>query len=192
MKTSLFALIGLALLVIAGCGGTGDSVPPVVTPEVDYTRVTDSTFAFGSTVPAPTGEVVLRVTGLIGAGNAADGAIEFDIETLESLGLVEFMRSDIVRGNDTRLFKGVLLADVLAAVGVQDGATSLAMRAFDDYLVDIPISDTETYNVLIATHQNGERLTLDTFGPLRIVYPPSAPDLIDERWIWTLIAMNVQ
>jgi hypothetical protein len=141
-------------------------------------------------VPAPTEEVVLRVTGTDRAKPVA-----FDMPTLESLGLVEYSVDDKQAEGRRVTFRGVLLSSLLDVVGADD-ATVLHTMALNDYGVDIPVSDVEDYPVLLATQVDGERMTVERYGPTRVVYPTDSYDLdptvYDPRWIWQLASIVVE
>jgi hypothetical protein len=184
MKLLTNYLLILVGMWFAGCAAA-PGAEPIPTPE--YTRVSEATLPRGAVVPPPQGDVVLRVTGAIGNSNVeGDTAVEFDVETLEALGVVEFSTYDLVAYNETSVYGGVLLDDVLKAVQPDASATMLRMSAIDGYAADVPISDAQTYAVIVATQRDNTYLTLETFGPLRMIYPPSAPVEIDERWIWSV------
>jgi hypothetical protein len=188
--TSVTAALAAAALLV-GCGG-GEDGSDTTEDSPEYTVVRDATLAPSDTVPAPTGEVVLTITGAISTTNA-DGALEFDLELLESLQLIEYTTSDLQAEGGDATFTGVLLEDVLALAGAE-GATNLTATALNDYSVDIPTVDLE-HAVMVATSVNGERMSVERYGPTRIVYPYESGDLdptvYDPRWIWQLASIEV-
>lgn len=78
-------------------------------------------------------------------------------------------------------WRGIPLAEVLARVGIRDGARYVWLRggdwgsyagvANDSYLKDIPLDRALTGEVLLAYEMNGEPLTPDHGFPLRAVVP---------------------
>jgi hypothetical protein len=72
-------LLITVMIVLAACGGSDTNVE----------TVQEATLNPGDAVPAPTGEVVLTITGDIANTNVGD-ALVFDMETLESLGLIRY------------------------------------------------------------------------------------------------------
>jgi len=74
---------------------------------------------------------------------------------------------------------------------------TVTATAANDYSVEIPVSDFLDYDVILAITMDGERLTLRDKGPLWIVYPRddhpelSSP-LINSRWIWQLVALELK
>jgi hypothetical protein len=70
---------------------------------------------------------------------------------------------------ETHVVKGPLLRDLIAASGAT-GQTITAIAA-DEYKADIPVSDTTSYDVIVAVSMDGKPLTVDENGPARILYP---------------------
>ncbi len=184
------ALIATAALSLSACSEDADAPAPAA-----YEVVTEASLVPGDRVPAPTGDTVLTVSGRIDT-SGADGVVAFDLESLESLGLVEFEVDDDQAEGRRVTFRGVRLADVLAVTGAADDATMLHTVALNDYAVDIPIEDAVVYDALLATSVDGERMPVDRFGPVRVVYPYDAHDLdatiYDARWIWQLASIEVE
>lgn len=92
-------------------------------------------------------------------------------------------------------FTGVLLRDLLSALEV-DGEVIHA-TALNDYKVDLPRDDAMTYDVLVATRIDGERMSIRDKGPFWIIYPLSqSPDLLDlgaeDKMIWQLAELAVE
>jgi hypothetical protein len=187
--TSVTAVLAASAL-LAACGGDDTSNAPE--DSAAYTVVREATLTPGDTIPAPTGDVVLTITGAISTTNV-DDTLAFDMDLLESLELVEYSTSDLQAEGGDATFIGVLLEDVLALAGAED-ATTLTATALNDYSVDIPTEDLE-YAVMVATTVNGERMSVERYGPTRIVYPYENTDLdpaiYDPRWIWQLASIAV-
>lgn len=68
-------------------------------------------------------------------------------------------------------FTGPRMTEILKAVGARPNAKVIDVKTLDNYPVTIPIADFSRWEVIMAHSQNGKRLTLDTKGPLWIVYP---------------------
>ncbi|MER7072447.1 molybdopterin-dependent oxidoreductase [Terrabacter sp. NPDC000476] len=190
-RTALAALALVALSMLSACGS--DSAAPVASPRttMPYAVVQPASLVRGAAVPAPTGPTVLTVTGKVAGGKP----VTFDMATLEKLGLVEYSVMDKQAEGRRVTFRGVLLSDVLATVGASS-ATSLHTVALNDYAVDIPVSDTRTYPVLLATTVDGKRMSVEKYGPVRVVYPTDGatldPAVYDPRWIWQLTTVEVR
>jgi hypothetical protein len=144
-------------------------------------------------LPAPTGAVVLTVTGAIDCTNA-DGSALFDLALLDALGRGR-LRTWTPWTEGERLFEGVLGRRLMAAVCAR-GERALA-RARNDYLTEIPLEDFTRWPVLLATHMDGARLRLRDKGPIWVVYPWSDhPELNDrltrQKSIWQLASLVIE
>lgn len=153
--------------------------------------VSEPTLRPGDPVPAPTGKVVLTVSGKVTGG--AD--VPLDLATIERMGLVEYSADDKQAEGHVVTFRGVLLRTLLDVVGAH-GATTLHTLAVNDYGVDIPASDARDYPAMVATSVDGQRMTVERYGPTRVVYPTEGFDLdpvtYDPRWIWQLKSIEVE
>jgi|HigsolmetaAR204D_1030405.scaffolds.fasta_scaffold02402_4 hypothetical protein len=143
-------------------------------------------------LPAPSGEVILTITGDIGVTNAAD-RVEFDREMLEGLGLVQ-VETSTSWTEGVQSFEGVPASVVLDAV--EANGTTVTAVALNDYKVQIPISDFRDYPVILALNMNGQALRIRDKGPIWIVYPRDdypelAVDAMDQRWIWQVKELHV-
>lgn len=92
-------------------------------------------------------------------------------------------------------FTGPLLRDVLAAAKVK--GTVIHAVALDEYRAQIPFSDAQQYDMILAHQMDGETLTTKNKGPLFIVYPyDSKPELqairFYERSLWQLKSLQVE
>jgi hypothetical protein len=144
-------------------------------------------------LPAPSGPVLLAVTGKIAETNG-EGRAEFDRKMLEALGTVTLTTwtpwTDAVAE-----FEGVPAGRVLDAVGAE-GTVVMAL-ASNDYSVEIPVELLREYPVILAMSMNGERLRLRNKGPLWIILPWSDyPELDNEEsryWsVWQLRSIDVR
>ena len=143
-------------------------------------------------LPKPTQQVILTVTGNIDRTNSDSGA-RFDRPMLEALGL-QALRTSTAWTEGVVEFEGVPALRVMEAVGAR-GETVIA-SALDNYEAEIPISDLERYPVLFALRMDGQELPGDR-APIWIVYPrDDFPDLrneaADSRWVWQLSRLTVK
>ena len=180
------ALRALALVSILAFAGCGSATPPA------YARVTDSSLATAQPIPAPTGAATLTMTGRIAATNAATG-VELDLATIERMGLIRYTVRDPWLEQDLE-FTGVLVTDLLAAVGAASDATSLKITALDDYQVDISLADLKRWPIMLATQTGGAPMSIEDKGPTRIVFPAD-PGIDTVRykdfWIWQIKTIEV-
>lgn len=92
-------------------------------------------------------------------------------------------------------FRGPLAREVLDTVEV--GSDDIVrFTAANDYYVDIPVSDFEEYDVILAMSADGTELSLRDKGPLWLIYPFSdhralADPIYIARLIWQVIAVEV-
>lgn len=147
--------------------------------------------AFAEELPAPTGEVILTVTGA-GVTNM-DGAAALDLAMLEEMGATEIETSTIWT-EGTQTFEGVPL-DVLIDRLEIEGET-LSAVAINDYAVEIPTSDAVEGGPIIAYKMNGNPMSVRDKGPLWVIYPYDADaayqtEVIYSRSIWQLDRLNV-
>ena len=141
----------------------------------------------------PDDRVLLSVDGDIQTTNRGRKAV-FDGQMLESLaGRTINTGTPWHDGENT--FRGPLARSVLEAVGAQ--GESVIASALNDYAAEIPISDFERYDVILATHMNGERMTVRDRGPIFVIYPfDDNPSLHQEaiygRSVWQVNELTVQ
>ncbi len=170
------------------------SLAATATPTT-YTTVSEATLKPGEAVPAPTGDVVLTVDGMIAQTNSGD-TLQFDLPALESLGVVQYEVDDPF-AKQKILYAGVLLSQVLKVAGADSQATTLTLTALDDYSTDMKISDATKWPVLVATQADGEYMPIDKNGPLISVWPfddfPEIDHLTyDALWVWSLYKITVK
>lgn len=141
---------------------------------------------------APTGPVVLTITGRVGLPNAGDKAV-FDMPMLERMAQHSFTTSTPWYSRP-RKFTGPLLRDVLAAAGAQ--GTTLRATALNDYRVDLPVDDVRRHGVLLARLLDDKPMSVRDKGPLFIIYPFDSDTALRSavyfsRSAWQLKALEV-
>lgn len=141
----------------------------------------------------PAGDVVLTVRGKLATPNAGQDAV-FDMPMLERLPQHSFTTRSPWYAEPVQ-FTGPLLRDVLAAAGAT--GSKLVATALNDYRTEIPFSDAERHDVIVARLLNGKPMPVREKGPLFIVYPFDAkPELKAEvyynRSAWQLMLLQVQ
>jgi len=152
-----------------------------------------STAALADSLPAPTGDVVLEVTGKIAATNK-DGAAVFDMAMLAALPQrTTITTSPWYDGKQT--FAGPLGWALLNQIGAT--GTTLKVTALNDYVSEIPVGDFKDYKVILATSLNGEPMSVRDKGPIFIIYPfDEEPSLNNEtyygRSAWQVKSIEVE
>ena len=142
---------------------------------------------------APTGHVILTVTGNISVTNAKNEA-QFDIALLESLGEATLVTSTPWTDGLVR-FEGVWARDLLDAVGAA-GDQVIAL-ALNDFRAEIPWDDLASRNVLLALKMNGTYMRVRDKGPIWIIYPPSRNGEFQDmatrsKMVWQLTRLEVR
>jgi hypothetical protein len=142
---------------------------------------------------APTGKVVLTVSGTLTTPNRGDRAV-FDMAMLAKLPQHSFStKTPWYPG--PRKFTGPLLRDVLAAAGAQ-GKTIEAL-ALNDYKVTIPLEDATLHPVLLARLLDEQPMAVRDKGPLFIIYPFDADPQLNNtvyfsRSAWQVKALSIR
>lgn len=133
----------------------------------------------------------LMITGKI---TSQHGAIYFSPGDMAASTPVEVVTSSPWTTGKTR-FRGVLLRDILDKVKA-DG-TVLKATAIDGYTVEIPVSDAQDYELIIAYKMDGEWLEEEVYAPFWIIYPYDTDKELDQekyygRSIWQLTKITVE
>ncbi|WP_420124660.1 molybdopterin-dependent oxidoreductase [Nakamurella sp.] len=205
MRKPIAAAAALVLLVgMTACAGpsprpgsTTDSTTSDASRSSDADWLARGNCRAVTSAPSDDGAAgpVLTVRG-VGGG---DGGIAVTMAQLDALPQVECTVDDRQAEGRTATFRGALLADVVRSVGVPSGDLQpgdvLHTAAVNDYSVDLPVSDTIDYPVLLATRLDGRPMTVAHYGPLRVVYPTTGfdldPTVYDPRWIWQLTEISL-
>ena len=149
--------------------------------------------SLAASLPQPSGAPILAVSGTIANTNGGDVA-RFDRGMLESIGTVELV-TQTPWYDHVVTFEGVPISDLLDVVGAQ--GSEVLVTALDDYRSVIPMSDFESYRVVLALRRDGELMPVRDKGPLFIVYPfDSDPVLQSERYymrsVWQVKELTVR
>ena len=149
---------------------------------------------FSAELAAPTGPVLLTISGAIENSNSENGSASFDLEMLRALGSETIETSTIWTEGD-QSFEGVSLSVLMDAVGATGDV--LQATAINDYAVEIPAEDWVENGPIVAYYNNGEEMSVRDKGPLWVVYPyDSSPnyqtEVIYSRSIWQLDRIIVE
>ncbi len=184
---TVLAAMLITALAVAACGGGS--------PSASYETVAPATITPGDAIPAPTGEVILTLSGDIGITNSGD-TLELDMSTLEGFGLVKYTVNDPWL-NATNTYTGVLISDLYKIIGSSSAATSLHFTALDDYEVEISLEDAAKWPILLATRNNGNYMDVENSGPTRVIFPYDTYSDIDkiaykDFWIWNIKTVEIR
>ena len=187
-------LILAALLVPAGCAvqprlNTTAGVQPTEAPVV----VAPSRWQPDGPVHAPTGPVVLTLTGKIGQRNVDRSALHFDAAILDELGVVKAKVYDPWVKQELE-FQGVWMNDLINAAKPTSDARSIHITALDNYQVDLSLADVRAGGILAATKKgDGSPIPLEEGGPVRVVFVGGVPSGASaDQWIWNLTTIDVR
>jgi hypothetical protein len=149
--------------------------------------------AFAAPLASPKDNPILVISGDI--ANTNDGAVaRFDRAMLESIGTVKL--TTLTPWYDAPSeYEGVSMRALMAYVGAR--GTEVLATALNDYQSEIPMSDFERYNVVLAMKRDGALMPIRDKGPLFIVYPfDSDPQLRAEQYysraVWQVKELDVR
>ena len=166
--------------------------------------------AVAQSLKAPTGPVILTVTGKVAQTNRGpfdekrdayfknqqmtfERAASFDLAMLEALGQ-RTVQADFPQGGPLHRFAGPLLRDVLKAAGA-DGNT-IKVSALDGYAQEISMRELEQWPVILAVKQDGAYLGLGGFGPSWVIFPrheiPALADRNDDQFVFAVVHIAVE
>jgi hypothetical protein len=187
-------LILVALLVPASCAvqprlNTTAGVQPTDAPVV----VAPARWQPDGPVPAPTGPVVLTLTGKIGQRSLDRSALHFDAAILDELGVVKAKVYDPWVKQELE-FQGVWMNDLINAAKPTSGAQSIHITALDNYQIDLSLADVRAGGILVATKRgDGSPLPIDEGGPVRVVFVGGVPSGASaDQWIWSLTMIDLR
>lgn len=150
--------------------------------------------AYSETIlQAPSGPVVLSVSGAVTVTNA-DGRADFDMAMLRDLPQTDIRTyTDWTEGE--QVFVGPSLNDLLAEVGAEGNV--IAASALNGYSIQIPVTDLDQHNPIIAILRNGEPMSVRDKGPLWIIYPNADQDTLtpnpnNDKSVWQLRALEIR
>ena len=140
----------------------------------------------------PGGTVVLSIGGHIQHTNQGQRAA-LDMAMLEALAQRSFS-TKTPWFKQPRKFTGPLLRDVLALVGAQ--GTTMRISALNDYRIDVPVDDTQRFDVVLARMIDDKPISVRDKGPLFMIYPFDSDatlrtPLFYSRSVWQLKSIDV-
>lgn len=142
----------------------------------------------------PQSRVVLTVTGKITHTNS-DNAAQFDMGMLASMPKVNVTTATSWHDGGPHTFTGVDAKALFDAVGIQ--GSNLRITALNDYMTDVPVSDFLDQGAILATHIDGQPMSVRDKGPMMVIYPfDDNPTLKNEKYygrsIWQIKTIQVK
>lgn len=124
-------------------------------------------------------------------GNALQRtAARIDVDQLDAMApQTKWHVQDPYRQRDVQ-YSGIQLRDLVAAMA--PGAQSVRMRAVNDYITVFTRDEWEKLPILLATRDDGQRMSVANKGPARIVYLNTLDNQLRmqvhaPKWIWQVI-----
>ena len=172
-------LLSLLVLTSAGCNGKKPT----------YTVV--SRGGWSGSPPPPAGQVLLTV--ILPDGRSYD----LDRQGLQKLTWVRRVTRYHPREKDPpAAFEGVLLADLVEEFGVPEEGLRIRFTALDDYQIERSWEELKPLEPILALKQDGEWLTIDNYGPVRVILPYDRlrpdPTQYNALWVWQLRVIELR
>lgn len=135
--------------------------------------------------PRPVDQVILTV--ILPDGRSYD----FDRQGLEKLTWVKRRtRYHPHEKNPPSTFEGVLLADLIKELKIPAAELKIRFTALDDYQLERSWRELRPLEPILAFKQDGRWLTLDNYGPVRVILPYDRlrpdPTQYNALWVWQL------
>lgn len=147
--------------------------------------------AGAAAAPRAAGQPPARLPMIFLHGNAFnDKARKVTVDTLDKLAPgTHWTITDPYRQRAVR-YSGIQLRDLVAALA--PGAQTVRMRAVNDYITTFERREWEKLPILLATRDDGARMTVANKGPARIVYFQTPENEMrmqvhGPKWIWQVI-----
>jgi hypothetical protein len=137
---------------------------------------------------------LLTVSGRLQRTNDATGQ-SYAFSEEEFLALPQRSITTATIWTPTARFTGPALADVLSHV--QASGETIRLNALNDYNVDVPWTDLESYAPILAHSRDGRRMGVAKYGPLWLMYPRDqfptelGGRVATTRFIWQVYAIKV-
>jgi len=138
---------------------------------------------------APTGDVILTVTGDLETPNVGDEC-QFDADLFDEYAIEQTLDDPWM--GDGLEYRGLLLSDIWELCGGSNDATAATLVANDGMELDIAKADLEAWDIMLAYQVGGEDLIDDIGGPVKVVYPAEAGDVYgDDTWMWWVVEVRI-
>lgn len=141
----------------------------------------------------PSGPVILTVSGNVGLTNVGNEA-QFDRAMLEALPQHDFETTTPWTEGISH-YQGPLMRELLAHLNAESDAVHVV--ALNGYEAEIPVSDFEEYEVILAFEKDEKSIPIREYGPLWVLYPFDQDEaLLSEkirfRAVWQVMHIDVR
>jgi hypothetical protein len=141
------------------------------------------------TLPAPSGEAILTVTGDLANPNVND-TCQFDVKLMDQYAIEQTIDDPWM--GDGLVYRGVTLAKVWELCGASPDAEAAVLVATDGMEVTIAAKDLQAWPIMLAYQVDGQDLIEDTGGPVKLIFPAEARDTYDDdQWMWWLAEVQI-
>lgn len=138
-------------------------------------------------LPQPTGPVLLTLTGNITNTNVGDSA-QLDRKMLSELPqhTLTTTMAWVSKNERPHDYIGFSATDLLTLVGGTGGV--LRIKALNQYVIDVPVSDFVKYGAIFAIKKDGKDIGIRNLGPIMVLYPfDDNEHLRNEIYYWRAI-----
>jgi hypothetical protein len=136
----------------------------------------------------PQGDIVLTVSGTIGKTNVND-TYQYTMDMIRNLPYTTITTPD-PHLEATIEYGGVLLKDILSDLNAEN-IEEINIIAKDGYTAVIKVKDLDL-GILIAYTADGEDLTDESGGPLKIIFSEEAQRVYaPENWVWWITKLKI-
>lgn len=142
---------------------------------------------------APSGEVLLTVSGALEVTNSPDHTAKLDRAMLHAMPQRTIKTSTIwTQGEQS--FSGADLHELLAALGIVQG--TIRVVALNNYAVEIPVAEIQAGGAILADLRNDLPMSVRDKGPLWIIYPYDQSEdfrteVVYSRSVWQVDRIEV-
>jgi hypothetical protein len=141
-------------------------------------------------LPAPTGNVILKVTGDIVNPNV-DDECQFGAALIEQYAVDQTIDDPWM--GDGLEYRGIPLSKLWELCGGSEEATVAMLVAKDGMTVEIAREDLKQWPIMLAYQVGGTDLVDEVGGPVKLVFPAEARGTYtDEQWMWWAAEVKVQ
>jgi hypothetical protein len=144
----------------------------------------------GGPLPAPDGDVILKVTGDLSLPNV-DDECHFDADLFDQHAISQDLDDPWM--GDGLEYRGLTLNKVWELCGGSDEAGAMVMVAKDGMTVEIAAEDLMEWPIMLAYQVDGADLIDDLGGPVKLVFPAEAADTYSQdNWMWWVVEVQFE
>ena len=121
--------------------------------------------------------------------------VKGNAETLMSIADIEKLGPTVVKTttpwhNGVQTFEGVSLDKLVKSSGIK--GNTLVVKALNNYMTEIPLTDLTKFPVMLAYKRNGELMPVSDKGPFFIIYPFDSNNALKSEVYYSRSAWQVK